>query len=147
MSPCPPSPSHHAVLGGRALLHGVFEQHVALRVTETHPARPPQPAGSRGVSKDPLPSPLLSSSLGTGVHWGGYTGVCPAIWCGQEKDDDPQGALPTRAQAGPALWSCWVPAQHGCPGLSCSGAVPNWHRAGGGFHAEKGSRAELSGPL
>lgn len=55
-APCPPSPSHHAVLGGSALLHGVFKQHVTFGVTETHPARPSQPASTQGVSKGHVPA-------------------------------------------------------------------------------------------
>lgn len=73
-APHPPFPSHHAILGGSALLHGMFEQHVALRVTETHPARPPQPAGIQGVSKDLLPGPV-SPGTTLAQHWAqGYIG-------------------------------------------------------------------------
>lgn len=61
---CPPGPSHHAILGGSALLHRVFKQHISLGVTETHPARPPQPVGTKGVSKDPPPLALPSLSTG-----------------------------------------------------------------------------------
>lgn len=57
----PSCPSHHAVLGGCALLHRVLEQHVAFGVAETHPARPPQPAGTEGVKRDPPLTPWLPS--------------------------------------------------------------------------------------
>lgn len=67
--PVPSCPSHHAVLRGCALLHRVLEQHVALGVAETHPARPPQPAGIEGVSRDP-PSPPGSPPLGTSTRGG-----------------------------------------------------------------------------
>lgn len=48
LPPCPPCSSHHAILRGCALLHWVLEQHGALGVTETHTARPAQPAGTGG---------------------------------------------------------------------------------------------------
>lgn len=75
-APCPPSPSHHAILGGSALLHGVFKQHVTLGVTETHPARPAQPASTSGVSRGRYPPfPPPHSAPGTGVHRRGHAGV------------------------------------------------------------------------
>lgn len=100
LPPCPPGPSHHAVLGGSALLHRVFEQHVALGVTETHPAWPPQPAGTQRVSKNPLPStPYPGTTLQAGPNLlfhqvPACTGPlgCPAPeWCqaGTEQDGGP----------------------------------------------------------
>ena len=123
MPPCPPGPSHHAILRGSALLHGVFKQHVALGVTETHPAWPPQPVGTQGVSKDP---PFGTPPLGTTLaqHWAQgcvrrAQGGCPAIWGGQEKDDVPLGCQAPRcacprpgwpnAAVLPGASSAWVP--------------------------------------
>lgn len=67
MPPCPPGPSHHAIRRGSTLLHRVFKQHIALRIAETHSARPSQPVGTQGVRKDSCPDlpPLITALLST----------------------------------------------------------------------------------